>query len=462
MDFSKIDKKKLLILILCFIFIIKIVTAISFNNSDWEPDSFMHFLELRTVFSNFPNNLILGLGVWTKPLYAYTFGLLVQLFNIKDILFVQIFNICISLLISFIVYKIVLKLFGNFKVALLSIIFSSFGLTLFISSTSALTDQLFSLMLVLSAYFALNKKYLLGSLFVGLSVLGRIEGLYFVVIYDLWMLFEQRNLSPKISLQWLTSVIPVFIWNLLGFLNTGLILYIFQAGYPAERGVYGYGSILSYPKQFALGEFIIGSLFILGTIYFLRKKPENRFYYRFLMYIWVLFSGFLIIEAILWKFGMLGSAGLMRYFVGVLPFMIIVSSYGVIWMVSKTNFRNLLLISLFAAQIIFLYLHLGGVIFQKSWVEDNSDFKIAGEWINQNVPTDEFLYADRPETIYYSERNLDSAMLSFEPQWSRGDKGIYVWSKDWGESLYNLYPEDFKNSNVPYKIDERVYLIQID
>ena len=107
-------------------------------------------------------------------------------------------------------------------------------------------------------------------------------------------------------------------------------------------------------------------------------------------------------------------------------------------------------------------MHFSGIVFQKDFVEDNSDFKIAGEWIKNNVPDSEFVYADRPEVLYYAGRNLTNSANIFEPQWSDHMKGVYVWSKDWGHDVYKLTTDDFKDKNVIYKVGESVYVIEVD
>lgn len=466
---QNLDKKWILIFSLVAIFLFKVFIATRFNNSDWEPDSFMHFLELKTVFTDFPNNLSMGLGVWTKPLYAYPLGFLVQIFNIKDLFFVEIINILISLLISFIVFKIVYKLTVNFKIALFSIFLCAFSLTLFKSSVSTLTDQIFGLMLILNLYLALQKRYKLASLFVGLSVIGRIEGLFFVGIYNLWLILEltkdnsRNEVIKKLLINWVITLIPVFIWNFLGAINSGLPLFVIQGGYPSKPGVYGYGGYFSYPRMFLIQDLIVTLLFSGATLVLARKFKEIRSNW-FLFLVWGSFTGFFLVEAILWKLGIFGSAGLMRYFVGVIPYMIIVSGFGIYKVLSRfDNLKQKLILSAFIIlQFGLLIMHLSGIGFTKSFPAENNDFKLAGEWIKQNISEDEFMYSDRPEAIYYSGRNLTNSANRFGEEFDGRNPGVYVWSKEWGKDVYGFDPDDFKDENVIFNFDDRIIIIRID
>lgn len=150
---KEVNENKIALLLLLLMFLIKLIFILSLNNTDWEPDSYMHFLELNTIYKDFPNNLSLGLGVWTKPLYAYLFGIPVTILNTNSFLIVQVINLIIFSLISYFVYKLVLKFVNNRLIGLLSIILSTLSLTLFKSSTSSLTEPIFTLTLVLGFYF---------------------------------------------------------------------------------------------------------------------------------------------------------------------------------------------------------------------------------------------------------------------------------------------------------------------
>ena len=97
------NKRNILIAVLLSIFIIKVLTIISFNNTDWEPDSYMHFLQAKTVWLNFPSNLPIGLSVWAKPLFIYPMGLIINLLNQNTFFVVQLINTLIFLLISYLV-----------------------------------------------------------------------------------------------------------------------------------------------------------------------------------------------------------------------------------------------------------------------------------------------------------------------------------------------------------------------
>lgn len=426
-----ISKNKLLILLLVGIFIIKLVTLISFNNVEWEPDSYMHFLELRTVYADFPNNLDLGLNVWSKPLYIYPLGLLVQIFNTESFLLTQIVNVLIFLLTALLVYKIVLKLYGNFLTAILSLILTSFSLTLFKSSVSVLTEPIFTLLLVLSFYFLTKRKFLLSSLIMGLCVLARIEGLFFIGLHFLYLVHEFKFNIRKVIFSGILLGLPLFVWNFVGFLSTGNILYFRTFFQSYSSGNYGVGSLLDYPKLFITKEFILSLLFVAAIFIFIKfnKKFKNK---KLIIYSFVIFTGFVFIQAILWSRGALGTAGLIRYFISVIPFMVIfiASFFKIISLYLNQKIFLFTIITVTFSQILLLALYLSGTIVNtKEFPKVESSLILAGEWAKNNVEQFEFLAADRPEILYYAQRDLTNSKVYFGEDFRNRKSGIYIWTE---------------------------------
>ncbi len=464
---KKLTRTQLVLILLVVIFVVKLLTILSYNDVDWEPDSYMHFLELRTVYQNFPNNLPLGLGVWTKPLYAYTLGLITSVFNINKLIFIDLINVLIFLIISFLVYKLCLKFFNNFKIALLSIILTSFSLTLFKSSTSALTDGIFTLSLVLGFYFTVEKKYYLSSVFWSISILGRIEALYFIGVYALYLLIIKFKTKKEVIFHWIILVIPTIIWNLLGYLQTGLFPYMFKAGYPSVPGAFGFGNWLSYPRLFLIKELLISLLFVFASVVIilivLKKIKLSIDHFKELFFLFLLTSGFILIQIVLWRFGLFGTAGLIRYFISVLPFMVIVVCLFLKFLLNR-NVKSLnLIIILFALfQITFTYLYLWGMLKPREFPKIEQNLIAASQWVKENVDQKEFLGTDRPEVIYYSERDLKNSTIFYSAALRNDVPGIYIWTVDWGEKANGISKDFIDSKAILLKnFDNSVYIYRV-
>lgn len=123
---------------------------------------------------------------WGKPLfivlsYPFTF------FGVKGVF---IFNSLVMILSAFFSFKIGKKL--GFKFAFPLAIFVVFAPIYFRFAQSALTEPLFGLVAILSAYLFLNKKYLWSALVVSFIIFSRSEGMLFIPIYLVAFLIERK------------------------------------------------------------------------------------------------------------------------------------------------------------------------------------------------------------------------------------------------------------------------------
>lgn len=428
----------------------------------WEPDEYMHLLQLKTIYTNFPQNLELGLTTWAKPLYSYLLGLVVHLFPSQDLLMLRLTNVLIFAAISYFVYLSVKKLINNKLIAWWAMMFTLVSFNLWRSSLSGLTEGIFTLLIVSSFYLLLSKKYLLAMLLVGLSVLGRIEGLFFVLA---WLIYIFATVKPKLqnlSLLVVIGFLPTVIWNLIGAITTGRILYLLGEGYfTVSQGAYGFGSVTHFAFGLLSQEAILMVLFGLSLLVIFKNRTKLES-----IFAPIVFMSFVLIQTMLWVFSILGSAGLPRYLVCVLPFAIIGASY--FWQsylqgVNKKVASAILVVCL-AAQFLFTYGTFSrGGNFQG--LENRSvqiaAFVKAGDWIEQNLAK-EYLYSDRPEVIYYAGYDLNNADINLRAGWESGQKGIYVWSKSWGEIVYGLKQSDFASYKQVANFDEEIIIFQKD
>ena len=462
--FSKLNAFKnlkiLTVLLLTFVF--KAFFLKELNGFGWEHDEYLHFLDLKTVYTNFPHNLDIGLGVWSKPLFTYIYGLPVHLFGLETLPQAQILGIITVLLTSFVIYKILLKLNLSQNLSLVGVIIYNFSFLTFRSSLSVMTEPIFALFLSLGIFTLLQKRYYLSSLMIGLLVLARMEGLFFVGIWGVYYLFTYKDLchpegnrgmkswltlrqaqdgTTKVLIikkfknykSLLTSYLllftPALVWNLLGYIHTGEILHIFNNGYPSSTNIYGNGGWTYYFESFLRLDPILFTLFVLSFSLFLNYYKKRNFE---ILLLYISSAAFIFLQMIFWKFGWFGTAGLLRYFVTIYPIMTILACM----FISRFNLKSIsksIFYLLFTSMFLFngiITVHRGGIVgWQQTSVLDDSNYQKTGEWIEQNIDSSERLYADFPEYIYFSDRDLNTADTSPDVHLANMDTGTYVFKK---------------------------------
>jgi hypothetical protein len=487
--FSKLKSHKI-ILTLILLTLIKFVLIYSFHDKGWEPDSYQHYNELYTVYSNFPNNLDIGLGVWSKPLYSYVLGIPAAIVGANGLWIIQVCNAVIFSFISYLVYLIVKSLYKKENLAFFSLLLTQLSFLTFRSSITALTEPIFTLMLVLGLFYAVKRKYYLATFFFSLSILGRIEGLLFIGIYNLWLVYEFRNqLKSKwlfIFKNWVLSIIPMFIWNFLGYLQTGKPLYLFSGGYPTNsEETYGTGSWVFFFKSMLLHETVISILFALSILILIKnflsadRQARKLKISSELLLTSSLFIAFFLSQVVTWKFGLFGSAGLIRYFISIMPFGVIVGVLVLDTFFSTKSPKPLeptrsplsvlpvitmVYVSLITLQIlslITLFVGIGPI--ESKWIHIESDeFENAGLWIKENVDESIFVGSERPEVIYYAGRNLENSTIFQKDELESNKAGIYVWSKSWGEEVAGIKFEDIsEKAELVKQFGEEIYIFKL-
>ena len=439
MNFNLLKNKNLIVFVLISgIFISKIFFLTKLNGLGWEADEYMHFLEAKTLFTNFPNNLDIGIGVWSKPGYVYLYGILITIFNITSLIQAQIITILLGLITGWLVLKILEALKCSFKIQILGLVLVNFSFLMFRGSLSIMTEPIFALFLTAGIYFLLKNKFNMAALMIGFLPLVRIEGLFFVATGLMIIIvskfrqqhfeassFELRHLIPLL--------IPTVIWNFLGFLMTNRFFYVVDSGYPLTPGKYGHGGWPYYFEGFLKLDPVIFILFVISAVYiyrFFRKKDWIKFgiVFSFLL--------FFVLQVIFWKFGLFATAGLMRYFVTVLPLAIIAIAlfFERLFKTSKDSLEKYLIVFAICFIQIFFTVMLfmrGGIVFnQQTRAQIEPGIKEAGQWIHEYVSSDEKLYADVPEVIYFAGRDLNnSTIFGVNEALAKNESAIYVFKR---------------------------------
>jgi hypothetical protein len=283
----------------------RIYFILRYMEIDYEADSYMHFLGSQAWIHSPLKNFDYLINWWYKPLFTLISGIALR-FTIENIIVIKLLNTTIWMGILYLTYLIAKEHKLSEEVVFFSIIFTSFSFLGFRSSIGSLTEPLFTLLIIAAYYFLLRERFILSSLLTSASFLCRSEGIIFIIIWGIYFLINKKN-RAIIAL----AIFPLF-WNLIGFLKTGDAIYIINNEYPLmTASVYGNGDFKYYISGLLQYEPIIFLLFVISL--FLHKR-------RFIFIKTCLFS-LLVFNIIIWKYGLLGSAGYLRYLVPTIPFM---------------------------------------------------------------------------------------------------------------------------------------------
>lgn len=250
----------------------------------------------------------LFLDIWGRPIPTAIFSLVAWL----GLLPTKLLTIFISLVCAFLTYQIAKteKLqYSEFVIPFL--IFQPYYLLL---SVNPLTEIIFATILAVSILYLLRRNYLISATIASFLPLARPEGFFFLILWTIILIYRKKWWTiPLLGL-------GIFLWNFLGFLQTGDIIWLYH-NFPwfGERSFYGSGNLFHFIFKLPEITRILLPLFLSGVVYLIVKK---KFIYI------TIFLYFFILHTILWKFGLFKSGGYARYFVSVAPIIALISLYG--------------------------------------------------------------------------------------------------------------------------------------
>jgi len=315
----KFFKANIEYIILSLSFILLAILAILSDGYFEGADNISHFNISRYSFQH----PYLFLDHWGKPLFTLLSSPFSQ-FGFKGLVF---FNIICGILTSYFSYRIVKEL--KYDNAYLICIFVTFSQYYFLMQLTALTEILFSLVLIISVFFALRKKYLVAAILLSFLPFVRNEGIIiFPFFFLFYMLFKQYRAIPFL----LTGFL---MYSMIGYFQNGDFLWLFHKN-PYMNSNYGSGSYLHFLQNMDL---ILGwpilILSVIGFITFIYQSLKNENRKQFSAQIkaeWLLlvlpFLAYVSFHSYLWGKGIGGSAGLLRVMTGVLPLAAIIALRG--------------------------------------------------------------------------------------------------------------------------------------
>jgi len=324
-------------------------------------------------------------------------------------------NVLISVFTIFLVYKITLKLFKKKYIGLIAAWLITVSFFHSWQSHFATTWIPQTFFILLAAYWAvimwqknklINKDYLISGLLIGIAFginfVGIISYVFFVLVH-FWK-NKNYNIIKKFILNkkiWILNLTLLFSILLIYFLNPyGINNYLTRITDATFQG-----------SSYRINEGIIdrmvyylNGLFSLEMIYFILFIPAlfllfNKNKKIFLFLFGFIFTYFLLLSPL--------TGTLHRYFLPVLPFLIIVIAYFINWINYKwfnKNYLKLIFVLLITGPTLYLSL-----LFDTKIIQSDTRL-LAQDWIHKNIPTDSFVNNVSLPKLYLVE-NKDSIAL---------------------------------------------------
>lgn len=409
-----------------------------FGDIGFEHDSYLHFLYSLTSFAKLPGSLYWAAGVWPKPVFTLLTGFVIWATGVQSLWIIKVFNTLIWIAMGLVTYRLARRLGLSVTASFIAIFLLQFSFLGFRAAIGALTEPLFAFLALVAILALYNKHHTTSFMSISLSALARSEGLLLLPawVIILWVFHKRRNF---LDLLWL--VIFLLLWNWWGYSLTGDLTFIVTSGYPVDSP-FGLGGWFYYPRGLFQYEPIIFPLAILG--FGLTFKKGQYYPLHLLLLIFFTFN------IVAWRFGRFGTAGLLRYFVPVVPWLALYAASTVdftkLFLIRKRSFNpGSILLPL---QVVFTLLVLnshtvGYGLYNTPTV--HPALVDAGKWIRAHHAKD-YLYSSHPTLIYYAGRNFYSSsfLVNLENHSQVNRDGIFAFDHDFGTPELGTYLASFE------------------
>ncbi len=316
----KLSEKSAAPIVMGIIAMIIIVLQVLSTGVSGETDSVFHYQLARYAFK-YPEFF---LSHWGKPLFTILISPFAQLGYTGALAF----NMICGMLSGWFAYLIARRL--GYKHAWAAIIFTVFTPLYLFNMYSSLTEILFSLVLIISIYLFISKRFIFSAIIISLIPFARTEGVMFVALFLLALLWMKQY-----------KALPFLLTGFLVFSLAGVPLYhdffwfITKMPYStASAALYGSGSFWTYFSQmdyilnYPLLILIITGLviIILGLGKGFKNLRDIKYATLYFLIIPGIF-GFLLAQSFLWWRG-LGILASMRFMSCILPLCAILAVTG--------------------------------------------------------------------------------------------------------------------------------------
>lgn len=378
------------------------------------------------------------LNHWGKPFFI----LLSAPFSQCGFNGILLFNILCGTLSSWICYLFCKDL--GLKHSWLVIPLVIFTPLYFLVLQSALTEPLFSLILIFSSYLLYKKQFLTGAIVASFLVFTRTEGLFIVFYYAFYLLLlKEWKHIPMLATAF-------FIYGFVGYFSGHSFLWFFTEMPYAVESPYGQGTWGHFFKFYKIiwGEphlilFVFGLSILVFSI--VKNKELNIFKQisnnvQVVLLVLIPALLFFCFHVIAWRYGKFGAAGLERVFGCIIPCSAIIGMYLV-------NEVNKLKLSPFAMNtcIIVCFLFIVGYPFNlyqfpRKAVSDEKAEREAAEWFKKNRKSDHIIYYAHPAIVFYADlnpfdiiNNRECFAYNIECKFDKKQPFYYFWDSAFSE-----------------------------
>ncbi len=337
-------------------------------------------------------------GLWesSRPLiWPLILGFFWKL-NLDYVLFGKLLVIFFSLGVLILTYLIAYELF-NEKIAVVASLFLSLSSTFFLFGNVLHAEIPSAFFVLLGFYFFVKKSYRYSGLFLGIAFMTRFfQILAFVPLFLLliyWTMKKKENVKSLIIFS-IFFIIPIAPYLILNHILYNNILYPFLLQSYMTKYT---GWIFSQPFYFYFTELVKENILVLFSVLaliFIFKKPDFKKISLVVTFLFIFVPYNLIAHKE------------MRFLIAALPFLYILTSYGIFYFIGFFN-KNMPLI-LFLLLIIFLILSAPKLRFDR--YEDNLD--VFYSYI-ENEKIGNGLWISNPSFIAYS--NNKASELIYYP-----------------------------------------------
>jgi hypothetical protein len=326
LSFKEIPKQRLIayVILLGLLVYSCIILALSAGTFD-TGDGVVHYFISRYSW-HYPH---LFLDMWGKPLFTLVSSPFSQ-FGLKGITF---FNILCGLTASYLAYLIAEKLKIPFPY--LAIIFTFSAPIYFSVVNSGLTEPMFSMVLLLCIWLALNEQYYLSVIVFSFLPFIRAEYVFVAPVFVLYYLLKRKYKTI------LLLPFGALIFSLIGYFSGKNFLWLITENPYSAANAQAYGNVrgnlLSYIGEYHLITglaflilIILGLLWLAGGRYLQKqnRQESNTYFTEELVLIFGGFASILICHTIVWAYGIFPTLGLLRYMSPLIPLAAIIALRG--------------------------------------------------------------------------------------------------------------------------------------
>lgn len=287
-------------------------------------DGVLHYQYARFAFDH-PENLF---HHWAKPVFTLLAALPAQ----AGLIGVKAMNIVIVLVTASYAMKAAKLL--QIKEWFLAGLFSVMGNSVLYVVLGGLTEPTMMLAFSATLYFAASERFKSMYFVLGMSLLIRPEAIVVILVFGLYGLFKRQWKSTVYALLFPVMITLAGMW----VADYEWSWIVTQQPYNPAGSIYGSGEWLHYLKRWN-NITPYTTLFLAGAaaVHILVKR-KSALHYSIILSAF----GILLLHVLLWKFGKMGSAGLVRTLTTALPGFALLAAYA-LSLLPKRGFVMLIL-----------------------------------------------------------------------------------------------------------------------